>query len=307
MKTRRKGRAIDGLLLLDKTQGLTSNRALQQVKRLMSAAKAGHTGSLDPLATGMLPICFGEATKFCQYLLEADKRYEVIVQLGVKTTTGDTEGEILETRTVPDLTDPTIEQALETFRGQIYQVPSMYSAIKYQGKPLYEYARQGIEVPRESRKIHIYQLQLAHFDRATAQLHLTVHCSKGTYIRNLAEDLGEVLAVGAHVIALRRVSVAHYHANQMVTFDHLAALKTEANFEALDHQLISLKTAFSNWPMITVSETMAFYLRRGEAVWISKAPSSGLVSLLLNETDFLGLGEIQDDGKIKPKRLIKTI
>jgi len=307
MKSRRKGRAIDGLLLLDKAQCITSNRALQQVKRLFEGAKAGHTGSLDPLATGMLPICFGEATKFCQYLLDADKHYDVVVALGATTTTGDLEGEVVTTSSVPSLTVADIETVLAQFRGHISQVPSMYSAIKYQGKPLYEYARQGIEIPREPREIIIHRLQLMAYDPTSAQLTLHVHCSKGTYIRTLAEDIGTALGVGAHVKVLRRTAVAEFQADQMIEFTELEAFKEQAGIRALDERLLSLKTAFKQWPTIDVSETLAFYLQRGEAVWIPKAPTTGLVGLIKNNTDFMGLGEIQSDGKIKPKRLVKTV
>ena len=303
---RRRGRIIDGLLLLDKARGVTSNFALQQVKSLFNAAKAGHTGSLDPLATGMLPICFGEATKFCQYLLEADKHYTVVAQLGMRTTTGDSEGEVIQQQAVPVFKSKQLEQTLTRFRGVITQIPSMFSAIKYQGKPLYELARQGIEVPRQPREVHIYELSLVTYDKTLQQLTLDVHCSKGTYVRNLVEDIGIDLTCDAHVIALRRNRVAAFKEQQMISFDELRPIKETQGCEALDRSLISLETAFSQWPKVCLTETLAFYLRRGESVWVPKAPSEGLVSLILAEQDFLGLGEVQEDGRIKPKRLVQT-
>ena len=302
MSKRRKGRNINGLLLLDKAQGLTSNQALQRVKKLWQAAKAGHTGSLDPLATGMLPICFGEATKFCQYLLESDKHYQVVARLGVKTTTGDSEGDVVAQRSTDKITTKQIEQALVEFRGTITQIPSMFSAIKYQGKPLYELARAGIEVERQARTVHIRELEMIHFE--ADELHLQVHCSKGTYVRNLVEDLGETLGCGAHVIALRRTGVALFHETAMVTYDNLLKLQHNQGDDAINQHLLTLEQAFADWPQVTVSETLAFYLRRGESVWIPQAPTQGLVSLMLNDQVFIGMGEILSDGKIKPKRLL---
>ncbi|MGL5762902.1 MAG: tRNA pseudouridine(55) synthase TruB, partial [Plesiomonas shigelloides] len=206
-RPRRRGRDVHGILLLDKPQGITSNDALQKVKRLYNANKAGHTGALDPLATGMLPICLGEATKFSQYLLDSDKRYRVIAKLGQRTDTSDSDGEVIQERPV-QVTAEQLDEALTHFRGDLQQIPSMYSALKYEGKPLYEYARQGIEVPRESRPITVYELTLIRFEGD--EVELEVHCSKGTYIRTIVDDLGERLGCGAHVIYLRRLVVATY-------------------------------------------------------------------------------------------------
>ena len=216
-----RGRAVDGILLLDKPAGITSNDALQQVKRIYAAAKAGHTGALDPLATGMLPICLGEATKFSQFLLEADKRYRVVAKLGLRTDTSDADGEVVETRPV-NVTEAALAEALDGFRGTTQQIPSMYSALKYQGKPLYYYAREGIAVPRESRPIHVYELTLVRFEGD--ELELEIHCSKGTYIRTIVDDLGEILGCGAHVAVLRRLSVATYPSERMVTLEQLEAI-----------------------------------------------------------------------------------
>ena len=217
-RPRRRGRDIHGVLLLDKPQGLSSNDALQKVKRLYNANRAGHTGALDPLATGMLPICLGEATKFSQYLLDSDKRYRVIAKLGQRTDTSDADGQIVQERPV-NFTQAQLDAALDTFRGDIQQVPSMYSALKYQGKKLYEYARQGIEVPREARSITVYELQFIRWEGD--ELELEIHCSKGTYIRTITDDLGELLAES--------------HAQPVVLFKHSESCGT--SFEALDEIL----------------------------------------------------------------------
>jgi tRNA pseudouridine55 synthase len=218
-RRRSSGRPINGVLLLDKPLGITSNAALQEVKRLFRAAKAGHTGSLDPLANGLLPICFGEATKMSAFLLDADKRYWVRVRLGVKTTTADAEGEVVEERPVPDLTAEQLEPVLQEFRGRISQLPPMYSAVKHQGRRLYELARQGKQVERTPRDITIYSLENRGIDGN--YLTLEVHCSKGTYVRTLAEDIGMRLGCGAHVKELRRTQVGPLHDRDCVTLDCL--------------------------------------------------------------------------------------
>lgn len=207
MARRRKGRPVNGVILLDKPTGISSNDALQKVKRIYFAEKAGHTGALDPLATGMLPICLGEATKFSQFLLDSDKRYRVIAKLGERTNTSDSDGEVVETRDI-NVTPELLDECIDKFRGESDQVPSMFSALKYQGKPLYEYARQGIEVPREARKITVYEIVLHRFEGD--EVEMEVHCSKGTYIRTIVDDLGEMLGCGAHVTMLRRTAVAKY-------------------------------------------------------------------------------------------------
>ncbi len=232
----RPGRDINGVLLLDKPSGISSNDALQKVKRIFSANKAGHTGALDPLATGMLPVCLGEATKFSQFLLESDKHYHVIACLGQRTDTSDAQGRVVSERAIC-FTQAQLDAALEIFRGDSLQIPSMYSALKYQGRPLYEYARQGIEVDRPARNIHIYKLQ---FIRWAGQiLELEIHCSKGTYIRTIIDDLGELLGCGAHVTFLRRLQVATYPGEMMVTLTQLDELwKTEQSEGLPAYQLM---------------------------------------------------------------------
>jgi len=296
-------RKINGILLLDKPKGFTSNAALQKIKKLFNAKKAGHTGSLDPLATGMLPLCFGEATKFSQFLLEADKVYQVTMKLGVRTTTGDAEGEIVSTRAVPKLKEKDLEKAFGQFRGEIQQVPSMYSAIKFQGKPLYEYARQGIEIKRESRPISIYELILIALRED--EIEFKVHCSKGTYVRTLVEDVGEVLNCGAHVIALQRLSVGHFKETQMVTMETLEKTFKENGSEALAHYLLPIDAIIEQAEKIYLNPAMAFYLKQGNSLLVPHAPNKGLVQIYLKDGQFLGIGEVLPDGKIAPRRLVK--
>lgn len=296
---------INGILLLDKPQGLTSNAALQQVKRLMNARKAGHTGSLDPLATGMLPICFGEATKFSHYLLNADKTYEVTAQLGSRTTTADAEGEIIETRPVADYSLDFIEQCLAKFRGPIEQIPSMYSALKHNGQPLYKLARQGIDIERKSRPVEIFTLQL--LEQQPTQLRLFVHCSKGTYVRNLVEDLGETLGCGAHVLQLRRLSVGPYEEQQMITLEQVQQY-VEHKDARLVISILPVDTSVAHWPIVQLSESAAFYIRNGQAVRVAEvACKEGWVRLMNEAMQFLGVGEILDDGRIAPRRLVQKV
>jgi len=302
MARKRRGRAVHGIVLLDKPVGLSSNAALQIVKRLFNAQKAGHTGSLDPLATGVLPICLGEATKITSYLLDSDKKYEGTAQLGVRTNTADAEGDVLETRPVPVLSENTIEMALESFRGEISQIPPMHSALKLNGKPLYELARQGIEVERTPRNVNIYELQKRGFEND--QLSLFVHCSKGTYIRTLVEDLGEVLECGAHLSGLRRVAAGPFDIAQSVTLDKLKAL-AEDGIEQLDSCLLPMQKALTEWPEINLSANSTYYVRQGQPVLVPKAPTNGWVRLMTENTDeFIGIGQILDDGRVAPKRLV---
>lgn len=304
-----RGREVDGILLLDKPEGITSNDALQQVKRIYAAAKAGHTGALDPLATGMLPICLGEATKFSQFLLEADKRYRVVAKLGLRTNTSDADGEVVETRQV-NVTEEALIAALEPFRGQSQQIPSMFSALKYQGKPLYQYAREGIEIPRESRSITVYELTLIRFEGD--EVELEVHCSKGTYIRTIVDDLGEVLGCGAHVAVLRRLAVATYPAERMVTLEQLECILENCRTQEiaprleLDPLLLPMETAVASLPEVHMSELVAGYINQGQAVQVSGAPTDGQVRMTVGEQHrFIGVGEIDDDGKVAPKRLVR--
>ncbi|ASC57948.1 tRNA pseudouridine(55) synthase TruB [Vibrio vulnificus] len=308
MARRRKGRPIDGVILLDKPTGMSSNDALQKVKRLYFAEKAGHTGALDPLATGMLPICLGEATKFSQFLLDSDKRYRVIAKLGERTDTSDSDGDVVETRPV-NVTLETLEACIEKFRGESDQVPSMFSALKYQGKPLYEYARKGIEVPRESRKITVYEIILHRFEGD--EVEMEVHCSKGTYIRTIVDDLGEMLGCGAHVTMLRRTGVAKYPYENMVTLEQLNELVDNANRdgiaprEVLDPLLMPMDTAVEDLPEVNLIADLADMVMHGQAVQVLGAPTEGQLRLTMGEERrFIGVGEMNRDGKIAPKRLV---
>ena len=295
-----RGRPVSGILLLDKPLGLSSNHALQQVKRLYDARKAGHTGSLDPLANGMLPICFGDATKLSAFLLDADKYYRFRVRLGETTATGDTEGEILQVRPAEHITPAQIEQVLEQFRGEIEQLPPMYSALKHKGKRLYELAREGIEVEREPRRVMIHALELGEID--LPEFELRVHCSKGTYVRTLAQDIGEALGCGAHVSALRRTGVGPYTGFPMYTMEAVEQAAAEGA-AALDQLLLPIDTALADWPAVRVSADTGFYLKQGQAVLIPKAPTEGWVRIYQGD-DFIAVGQVQDDGRIAPKRLM---
>ena len=296
-------RPIDGIILLDKPLGMTSNHALQHVKRLYNAEKAGHTGSLDPLATGLLPICLGEATKYSQHLLDADKVYRTKMRLGQKTTTADAEGEVTLERAIPNLTSANIEQVLAQFRGTLQQIPSMFSALKKDGKPLYELARQGIEVEREARTIHIYRLELLSVEPLFWELE--VACSKGTYIRNLVEDIGEALGCGAHVVELRRLASGPFQLQDDLNLDHLREV-AEHGFEALDALLLAPWAAMADKPKITLTENTTYYLMQGQPVRANGLPSTGEVLIFDPEQRFLGLGVMDEDGLLAPKRLLKT-
>lgn len=294
---------INGFLLLNKPIGISSNQALTEVKKLFRAKKAGHTGSLDPLASGMLPICFGEATKFSQYLLEADKEYYVEVKLGVRTTTGDAEGSIVATKPVPENIAVNLEQALNNFRGEIEQIPSMYSALKFKGRPLYEYARQGIEIERASRKVLIKELQLISCEQD--RLVMVVKCSKGTYIRTLIEDIGEFLGTGAYVSALCRTNVEPYTDKGMITLEQLQELAADP--ESLEQLLLPIDSALSNWPQLELSEALTYYIKQGQPIIVPKAPTNGLVRLISNRNSFIGVGEILLDGRVAPRRLVAEV
>ncbi|WP_294843918.1 tRNA pseudouridine(55) synthase TruB [uncultured Gilliamella sp.] len=291
-------RDLHGVLLLDKSQGMTSNDALQKVKRLLNAKKAGHTGALDPLATGMLPICFGEATKFSQYLLDSDKRYKVIAKLGERTDTSDADGQIICTK--PVLIDQAqIEQALTHFRGDILQVPTMFSALKYQGKPLYEYARQGIVIEREARPITVYENQFIEFDATTNQLTLEIHCSKGTYIRTIIDDLGELLGCGAHVIYLRRLQVSNYPLDKMVTLEALE------NIVDKDQLLLPVDSPLQDCPKITLNAAQGSDILLGRTIIIDNNTSVETLVRIYQDNHFIGAG-IWQFNKLSPKRLIST-
>lgn len=289
---------INGILLLDKPQALSSNAALQKVKRLFNAKKAGHTGSLDPLATGMLPLCFGEATKFSHHLLAANKVYEVTAKLGVQTSTGDAEGNIIATRPVHAIPEQ-IDTILAQFIGDISQIPPMYSALKFQGQPLYQLARKGLEVKRQARIIHIYDIQLLAV--AADELNLRVHCSKGTYIRTLVEDIGHALGCGAHVKILRRVSVEPFQNVLMYKLDELEKM----TMDSLMACLLATDSAIKTFPAVHLSVEAAFYLRMGQSVQTTIPHDANLFVRLYDENKaFLGLGEILADRRVKPHRLV---
>ncbi len=311
MAKRRKGRAINGVLLLDKPYEMSSNHALQKVKRLYFAQKAGHTGALDPLATGMLPICLGEGTKFSQFLLDTDKTYQVTAKLGIRTTTSDIDGEIVAEKPV-NVSAEQLATALDAFRGTTQQVPSMYSALKYQGQPLYKYAREGIEVPRESREITVFNLELLRFEGD--EVDLDIHVSKGTYIRTIVDDLGELLGCGAHVANLRRSAVGDYPIEKMVTMEQLEELLVEAQekelvpAELLDPLLLPMNTACGDIPSVFIDDMSANFLRHGNPVQAANAPLDGLVQVYIGndkvDGEFIGVGIIDADGMLAPKRIV---
>ncbi|WP_223670142.1 tRNA pseudouridine(55) synthase TruB [Kangiella shandongensis] len=300
-RRRKRGRDITGILLLDKPMDMTSNKALQQVKYLYFAQKAGHTGALDPIATGVLPICFGEATKFSQFLLNADKKYRVVGKLGQKTTTSDREGEVIEEKPV-DVTEEQLVKVVQQFIGTISQVPSMYSALKKDGVPLYKLAREGIEVEREAREVTIHSINLLSFDGDTFEL--DVHCSKGTYIRNLVEDIGDELGCGAHVRDLCRTAVSHLQLSDCVTMPQLETMKQADEKRAMDELLIPLEEALQHIPSLELDDDQAYYICLGQSVQISGAPESEEF-ILKSPQGFLGIGCLDDDGKVAPRRLIK--
>jgi tRNA pseudouridine55 synthase len=302
---RRKGRPVDGILILDKPQGLSSNHALQAAKRLFFAAKAGHTGSLDPLATGVLPLCFGEATKFSQYVLDADKGYTSTFVIGEQTTTGDREGEVLAQVDASALTESDVETALEQLRGEIEQIPPMYSALKQNGQPLYKLARAGKEVERQPRSVTIHQLELLAFRPGVrAEVDVNVVCSKGTYVRTLAEDLGKALGYGGHVGVLRRTMAGPFTEQMAISLTALEALKEQDAIDDMDALLLPMDTAVEALPMVRLTESGGFYIRQGQPVLVANSPRSGMVRVGLESGEFLGIGEILDDGRLAPRRLI---
>jgi len=296
-------RAVDGIILLDKPKGFSSNAALQKVRWLLNAEKAGHTGSLDPLATGVLPLCFGEATKFSQYLLDADKGYETLMQLGVTTTTADAEGEVLERRPVT-VGRADIEAVLPDFRGDISQIPPMYSALKRDGQPLYKLARAGEVVEREPRSVTIARLDL--LDCEAEQARLAVDCSKGTYIRTLVEDIGQRLGCGAHVAELRRTKAGPFDLSRTVTLEELERVHAEGGNEAVDQFLHSVDSGLQHWPLLQFSEHSSFYWLQGQPVRAPDAPKFGMVRVQDHNGRFIGIGEVSEDGRIAPRRLIST-
>ena len=287
-----------GLLLLDKTPDMSSNLALQKAKRLLDIRKAGHTGSLDPLASGLLPICIGRATRLSSYLLNNDKRYIVVIKLGVSTETGDAEGTVLVEKPVPALTFDMLGQIVSTFIGEIEQIPPMYSALKHQGKRLYELARQGIEVERKARPITIHQITVLSYN--VDLLELDVSCSKGTYIRTLAEDIGNKIGCGAHVNSLRRTEVGDLDVKQAWTLEQLEAIETK---QQRWQCVLDADRMLSEWPSVSLTDELEFYLSRGQSVWMPNLPAIGWLRLYSKNELFIGIAEMTDDGKLAPRRM----
>jgi len=299
MARRKKGRVISGVLLLDKPQGLSSNAALQTVKRLFNAQKAGHTGALDPLATGMLPLCFGEATKFSQFLLESDKGYRVVGKLGERTDSGDSTGEVIESNPIK-VSKKQLEKSLEQFRGDIMQIPSMFSALKHKGQPLYKYARKGIEIERPARPVTVYQLDLIRFEND--EVELEIECSKGTYIRNIIDDLGQALGCGAHVTLLRRNFVADYPVEQMVTLEQLEADREQAL--SLDDYLLPVDSPVAYLDSAEIDNESADYFSHGQAINYPNVMEGDLLRVYDEDNRFLGIAEVDDEDMLAPKRLV---
>lgn len=301
-RTRTERRSIDGILLLDKPSGITSNAALQRVKALFQAAKAGHTGSLDPLATGLLPICFGEATKLSGYLLSADKRYAGRAWLGVKTDTADAQGVPVARSDPRGLTRQALEAAFSRMLGEQRQIPPMYSAIKREGQALYRLARRGVEVAREPREILIHELRLTAFDGDGFEFE--VRCSKGTYVRTLVEDLAAAVGQYAHLERLRRLALGGLDGRDMVTLAQLQTTAAEHGIAALDRYLLPPLTALAGWPRIVADAARAFYLRQGQPVRFAAAPNAGPVAVVDEEGAVFAIGEVAADGRVAPRRIL---
>ena len=307
MSRQRRARPVSGILLLDKPRGLSSNRALQRAKRLFNAAKAGHTGSLDPLASGVLPLCFGEATKFSGYLLNADKSYDSRFCLGEATSTGDAEGATVRRADAARLTADDVARAARHFRGDIEQIPPMHSAIKRGGQPLYKLARAGVEVERKARAVRIERLEITAFAAGNpALLDVSIDCTKGTYVRSLAMDLGHELGVGGHVQTLRRTAVGPFAIADCVGLEALETLAERDDRQAMDGLLRPVDEALAHIPLLRLAPSSGFYLRRGQPVLVPNAPCDGMVRIALETGEFLGIGEILGDGRVAPRRLVAS-
>lgn len=293
---------IDGVLILDKPEGISSNQALQKAKRLFSAKKAGHTGSLDVLATGLLPICFGQATKYSQFLLDSDKTYRVVAALGERTSTGDSEGDVIDKHSV-NVTEKQVTKVLEKFLGEIKQVPPMHSALKHRGQPLYKLARKGIEVARKARDVTIYQLDL--LDWQEDSFTLDVRCSKGTYIRSLIDDIGLDLKCGAHVASLRRLAAGPFVANQMLSLEKLETIKEQGGVEALQERLLMVDCLLAGVDQIELEQQQLEKLMHGQKVSASKhdAKANTLLKVLV-DGQFKGLAQTDSERVLKAKRML---
>ena len=300
---RGKGRNVNGIILLDKAKGESSNYALQRIKRLFHAKKAGHTGSLDPLATGVLPLCLGEATKISQFLLDSDKRYMAKVKLGERTDSGDSEGVVIDVQRRIDVDYDALVQTLTKFEGEIKQLPPMYSALKHHGVPLYKLARKGISIKRKVRPVTIHKIGLMNFDNNIAEIDVT--CSKGTYIRTLADDLGQELGCGAHVIELRRLQAGVFSIDQCRGSNELEKIKESFGLSGLDKVIVPMERAVEKLPEVVLASETARDIRNGQAVSFHELPKSGLVRLYEKE-NFIGIGIVNADGEVAPKRLVAT-
>lgn len=298
-----RGRPVNGILLFDKPLGKSSNEALQRVKWLYYAAKAGHTGSLDPLASGLLPICFGEATKLSAFLLDADKTYVLEGHLGSQTSTGDTEGEVIAEQPIEPVSEADMQDVLARFTGDQQQIPPMYSALHHEGRRLYELAREGITVEREPRPISIFSLELLSYEHP--KVCLKVRCSKGTYVRTLLEDIAIALGTVGHITMLRRTGVGPFSGQKMYTLDELEAAHVVDKF-AMDELLLPIDSALHDKPELQLSSDVAFYLEQGNPVMVPQAPDAELIRLYNQDQTFIGVGEMQDDGLIAPKRLMNV-
>lgn len=292
-------REVSGILVLDKPLGLSSNQALQRVRRLFQARKAGHTGSLDPLATGMLPVCLGEATKVSGFLLSADKTYEVEALIGAQTATGDAEGEIIA-RSEPTISRAALEKGMRGLTGSLMQVPPMYSALKRGGRPLYELARAGQTVERAARPVEIHAFELAEYDPHRPRFR--VRCGKGTYIRTLIEDLAAAVGRVAHVTALRRIAIAGFESAAMVDMDTLGR-EAAGGFATLDRHLQPMDRPLANWPAVRLQAAEAIAVRCGRSVTAGQPPASGWVRLYDEQERFAGLAECSVDGRVVPRRI----
>ena len=304
-RRRKRGRDVSGLLALDKAPGLSSNAALQQVKRIFGAGKAGHGGSLDPLATGVLPLCFGEATKVSQFLLDSDKQYRTRMKLGVRTDSGDSEGREIAVCEQFSVTREQVARALESFRGEIEQVPPMHSAVKVQGTPLYKLARSGQVVEREARRVTIYDIALTDF--ASPEIEIELACSKGTYIRTIADELGQMLGCGAHIIALRRLRAGGFGEEDCVTAAELEQARNSGGLAGIDRFLAPMDRPLQDLPAVMLPEIASAQVRSGQSVLVRHLPAEGLVRMyrkIDQQERFIGIGVIDDDGKVAPKRLI---
>ena len=300
-RPRNRSRDISGIVVLNKAAGLSSNSALQEVKKLYEANKAGHAGSLDPLATGVLPVCLGEATKVSQFLLDSDKRYRTRIKLGIRTDSGDSEGTVIEQHEKVSVSRKVVEHALTKFKGEVEQLPPMHSALKIKGVPLYKFARKGITIERKTRLISVYKIELVNF--GNGELELDIACSKGTYIRTIADDLGQELGCGAHIIKLHRTQAGVFEEADCISSKELAMEKASMGLDKIDQHLIPMDQAILDLPEVKLPSSTASYVKNGQSVLVRHVPEEGLVRMY-DEEQFIGIGSIDDEGKVAPRRLI---